>query len=665
LPCGYRHDIIDAFFRHSYSAFYFRLFISRRRTMRLKAFLFLLGLVSLPLPALGQTVDLARDRVPMTELAGPWRFHAGDSIAWSNPGFDDHDWSLLSTDLGWSEQGYKGYGGMAWYRLRVLVPAQHQSLGFYLPSVDESCEIFANGKLIGRIGSLPPDPKLVSAPRASFAIPDSTIIPGQPLLLAVRVWHWPAIAGSPGGGMYPAPRIGEASAISEWKSLQDREAIWGSTYYMMDFLANLLAALASLGLFALRPKEREYLWFGLNQAAWAGYQVAQLHYAFLKTPYIPWAIAATCLFALGLYTGLEFIRSLAGQRSKWLYWATILFVLAYMFGRFYLLFRPEAGSFEVEFLIGYTFGLVAMLFLGARAGNQDALLVMIPNVIQMLNEILYIVADNYHFAAWSQAIRRWEFGGIEWPFPVMIPSLIGDITTIAILIVLIRRFARSRRDEERLESEVEAARIVQQVLVPAEIPAIPGFRVESVYRPAGQVGGDFFQIIPISSGGALIAVGDVSGKGMPAAMTVSLLVGTFRTLAHYTQSPSEILAAMNQRMLARSKGGFTTCLLLKTEKDGTLTFANAGHIAPFVNGEELKVENGLPLGVSAESIYPESTIQLPSDAQLTVVTDGVVEARSKTGELFGFARTQGISRQPAGEIARAAQSFGRKTTSLS
>jgi serine phosphatase RsbU (regulator of sigma subunit) len=79
-----------------------------------------------------------------------------------------------------------------------------------------------------------------------------------------------------------------------------------------------------------------------------------------------------------------------------------------------------------------------------------------------------------------------------------------------------------------------------------------------------------------------------------------------------------------------------------------------------VNGEELKVENGLPLGLSAESIYPASTIQLQADAQLTVVTDGVVEARSKTGELFGFARTQGISRRPADEIARAAQSFGQE-----
>src|SRR6202012_896313 len=111
---------------------------------------------------------------------------------------------------------------------------------------------------------------------------------------------------------------------------------------------------------------------------------------------------------------------------------------------------------------------------------------------------------------------------------------------------------------------------------------IAGFALESVYKPAGQVGGDFFQIIPIANGGVLAAIGDVSGKGMPAAMTVSLLVGTLRTLVHYTQSPAEILSAMNQRMLARSSGGFTTCLVLRLDRDGAATVANAGHLAPYL-----------------------------------------------------------------------------------
>jgi serine phosphatase RsbU (regulator of sigma subunit) len=130
-------------------------------------------------------------------------------------------------------------------------------------------------------------------------------------------------------------------------------------------------------------------------------------------------------------------------------------------------------------------------------------------------------------------------------------------------------------------------------------------------------------------------------------------------LAHYTQRPGEILAAMNQRMLARSHGGFTTCLALRADADGTLTIANAGHIAPYRNGAEMAVENGLPLGLAEDTTYSESSFRLNENEQLTLVTDGVVEARGQNGELFGFVRTQAISKQPAEAIAQAAQDFGQ------
>ena len=202
-------------------------------------------------------------------------------------------------------------------------------------------------------------------------------------------------------------------------------------------------------------------------------------------------------------------------------------------------------------------------------------------------------------------------------------------------------------------------RAVQQVLIPDEIPSISSFRLQSVYQPCGEVGGDFFQILAAKNGGVLAVIGDVSGKGMPAAMTVSLLVGTIRTLAHYTQSPAEILKAMNQRMLGRSQGGFTTCLVLRADLDGTLTIANAGHIPPYLAGRELALESGLPLGLSDAEIYAESIFHLAPGEQLTLLTDGVVEAREKAGALFGFERTAALSTQPAQAIAAAAQAFGQ------
>jgi serine phosphatase RsbU (regulator of sigma subunit) len=256
-------------------------------------------------------------------------------------------------------------------------------------------------------------------------------------------------------------------------------------------------------------------------------------------------------------------------------------------------------------------------------------------------------------------MRRFLNEVIAWPVPVSAPALTGDFEMFAVLVILALSYARSRGDEERLESELEAARTVQQVLIADEIPSVPGFLVQTVYRPASHVGGDFFQVIPLPSGGVLVAIGDVSGKGMPAAMTVSLLVGTFRTLAHYTQSPGEILRAMNQRMLARSSGGFTTCLVLRCDADGKLTIANAGHLAPYVAGTELPLENGLPLGLAAKSTYAECCFQLAPDQQLTLLTDGVVEARDQTGALLGFDRSAALSTQPAEAIASAAQAFGQ------
>jgi hypothetical protein len=230
---------------------------------------------------------------------------------------------------------------------------------------------------------------------------------------------------------------------------------------------------------------------------------------------------------------------------------------------------------------------------------------------------------------------------------------------VATLVIFVRDLIEDRRQKQRLAAELEAARSVQQLLIPDEIPSVPGFILQSVYKPAGQVGGDFFQILAMKNGGVLVVIGDVSGKGMPAAMTVSLLVGTVQTLAHYTQNPGEILAAMNQRMLSRSHGGFTTCLVLRTDADGTLTIANAGHLAPYLGGKELALENGLPLGLSGETTYAESTFHLAYGLQLMLLTDGVVEARDKAGALFGFDRAAALSNQPAEAVAQAAQAFGR------
>jgi len=106
--------------------------------------------------------------------------------------------------------------------------------------------------------------------------------------------------------------------------------------------------------------------------------------------------------------------------------------------------------------------------------------------------------------------------------------------------------------------------------------------------------------------------------------------------------------------------GFITCLCLVLTASGELTLANAGHLAPYVNGEEMELDSGIPLGVVQETKYRETHSRLPLSARLTLLSDGVVEARSQSGELFGFDRTTRISRLPASEIASKAHEFGQQ-----
>jgi serine phosphatase RsbU (regulator of sigma subunit) len=131
-------------------------------------------------------------------------------------------------------------------------------------------------------------------------------------------------------------------------------------------------------------------------------------------------------------------------------------------------------------------------------------------------------------------------------------------------------------------------------------------------------------------------------------------------LAQENPSPSQILYRLNNQLATSSDGGFVTCICVRIAADGSLSVANAGHLAPYRNGEECELDSGLPLGIVANADYTETTLQLEPGDTLTLMSDGVVEAQAASGELFGFERTQAISHQSAEEIAAAAQQFGQQ-----
>ena len=615
------------------------------------------------------TFDFQRDREPIVSLNGVWRFHPGDDpdgkLGWAKPDFDDSSWPLLRSNTGWGEQGYKGHTGFAWYRFKVLLPDEHGPWAILLPRLLTSYQVFADTRLVGEFGGMPPHAEYVAGFDQIFALPPDLPSPGHAVTFAIRVWHWPLFPKGVSGGPTSSTRVGKLDALRTQQTYDAWGRFWSSSSGNVLMLMNLLAAFAGLFLFWMRPQDREYLWFGIYELL-TGLDHLVIDYArFHPTPgwVIFWLDAA--LSAASWFFFLLFIFTILKGRKNWLFWAAaaapVVTILGQLASRMGWIGLVQFDLIWALALVAYFCYILGLLYQKATRGVPDAQLMLIPVAFCYLCwlAVILLTALGGSGHTWVYHDFQWFFEVSRRPFPFSVNDLADMVMLIAVVAVLPLRFARSRRDEERLAGEMESARTVQQVLIPHEIPPVPGFAIHCVYKPAGQVGGDFFQVIPLESGGALIAVGDVSGKGMPAAMTVSLLVGTFRTLAHYTQRPSEILYSMNRRMLSRSQGGFTTCIVLRVAPQGAVTVANAGHLAPYLAGQEIVVENGFPLGITAEADYPEVTIQLPIGAQLTLCTDGVVEARARSGELFGFDRAAALSMQPAEVVAQRAQSFGQ------
>lgn len=280
---------------------------------------------------------------------------------------------------------------------------------------------------------------------------------------------------------------------------------------------------------------------------------------------------------------------------------------------------------------------------------------------------LIAAAFSLHFvvrATLSPGIQRFTgfrayiiLGGWKWQITTVTVTLMGFAT----LAIFVRDLIRDRREKQRMAAELEAGRAVQQLLVSdAAGRSFPGFQIEAAYRPFSEVGGDFFQILPLEDGDVVIAIGDVSGKGLAAGLTVSLLLGTLQATVEKNSTPSKILGALNRSLYGRNRGGFTTCLVLRASRDGNILLANAGHLPPYRSGIETPLESGFPLGITPHATYSDNEFQIGPSDQLTLLTDGVVEARDKRGELFGFERTAALSRDSAEAQIKAAQDFGQE-----
>jgi hypothetical protein len=613
-------------------------------------------------------------------LDGPWQFHLGDNPAWAGPDIDDatgHDgWEQLKADAPWGAQTHANTEGYGWYRRHIdltMAPGAPSDVALLIPAIDDLYELYWNGQPVGHLGSFPP--------RVDFqsAIPAQTygLGPVRSGVLAVRVYKAPFASNDDGtaGGFEGAPIVGSPQAIAVIKDSLDYK--WLRNQQSRFALTGLYGIVCLLSFFAwIRDRRQRLL---LWMAAYALMPTLELFLNGMRLQVSTILITFLVQFAIQLreisqWYVLIYLLQL-DDRPRLMRWIKIFAIgsqiagavdgsLGFFYGSMAkTTFQLTDGFLTFLILPGEAIPIVLVLLAVMRRRRLDSARWIVAS-IALLNDVTYAVSNisqqgerftHWPLAGWLQNAHVTVFGNT-----VGLQLMLRTALFVAIVYAVLRYAIEYRTRQNALEREYQNAREVQQVLVPDALPAVPGFTLASAYKPAREVGGDFFQILPMDGGGALVVIGDVSGKGMPAAMTVSLLVGTVRTLAHYTQSPGEILTAMNYRMLNRSAGGFTTCLVVRVDANGKLTIANAGHLAPYLNGHELAVHGGMPLGLEATRSYVESTFMLRADEQLTMLTDGVVEARNRQGELYGFDRTALIATHSADAIANLAREFGQE-----
>lgn len=610
----------------------------------------------------------AQNHEPVISLDGLWRFHAGDDPQWASPSFDDSTWALIRSDQSWTAQGFKVENGFAWYRFRAQAPSTSTPMAILLPAILTDYEVFADGVRIGGFGKMPPNGSLrFNQPFLYRVAPSSS---GATIQFAIRVWHHPIFATYLGGGpRYGGARLGDMSLLEQRLHLQQSDRLTGVVSFYAIGLLHAVISITVFGLFFYRRSEREYLWFAVVLLASALQSAFAIIDFILRFPLGIHDFLTETIGAIGISASLLFFsRVLDAKRT--LLWKVVLVIavldpLNVLLFVFRLTSPATSTSLRILFELPIEIYIFVMLCRSALAGNRNARLLFAPTVLLYGTSILGGVLLLCFQLGWAvsavTAINRWSV--TETPFPVSVQVFVQLIFVVALLAFLIRRFATSRAQEERLTADLEAARTIQQVLIPDGAPSISNLDIDCAYHPAQEVGGDFYQILtlPPSSAGlqpeVLIIVGDVAGKGLPAAMTVSLLIGALRSIVETTISPAEILAGLNRRLLGRGFG-FTTCLALRISPSGALIAANAGHLAPYLNGQELSLAPAFPLGLDANANYAEQRFHLAHQDRLTLLTDGVPEAGSGR-ELFGFDRTSELSSSPAPTIADAALRFGQ------
>ncbi len=622
-----------------------------------------LGAVITGLSLNAQSLDATGLREPV-RIGAAGVVQDGDDPAYARPDFVDSKWLPVDPKTRLREYFPHSHSSIVWRRIHVKVDPGQTGLALQAYDISRAFEIYVNGKELIASGQVDPYVAYTRDARLIAHIPEEQLRAGT-LVIAIRL-RAPLTAWTSA-----APGFKGATLIlGDESALRDKNLLSMIGENAVTVIADLLApgvGLVALALFLSQRQRREYLWIfvlGIIHAAILPLLVISINRNLPANWFILYEILLFATNAAMILMVRAFLRKPFG----WLLllctavgcFITYAFEIAYLYGALPYSF----AVFEV-IPIGIVFAVVLPILLirQLRRGDREAGILLIPFFFYSLGVYGFIGARLLQqIPPLRSAALRAEQLVFGIPLGIVTVGLreLGILIfyfSLAIIIVL--RSARMSRQQGILEGEMAAAREVQQVILPERVEAVPGFTVESVYQPAQQVGGDFFQVLPAGKGGLLLVIGDVAGKGLPAAMLVSVLVGAIRTATAYSQAPEEVLAQLNERLLGRTHGGFSTALAAHIDADGRVTIANAGHLSPYLNGREVELPGALPLGILSGARYETTGFNLPPGSRLTFYSDGVVEAQNQQGELFGFERGKATSTQPAAAIADAARQFGQ------
>jgi hypothetical protein len=629
-----------------------------------------------------------------------WRVGITSDAAASTPEFNDSGWAVRNAQASFAEipdeeetpgatnspstpstPGQKTNSRRyAWFRLHIQLAQNHgplallielpvsQITSFGLGAPGLNPDVFANGRKVQPEGPNGSDPELYQQVSRIYNLdlaPSDTS-----LTLALRTIYIPY-----GYGSYTSFFENRTLSLGNPTDLEHELTLWSNRNLferMPRLVYSILLAVLAIFLFALYFAQKghiEYLWLALHELVQAPIGFIELAGSSARLDILWYAALVLQLLFVSAYLFFEFIVVFLALRRRWYiaglrYTAPVLALAGPTLltvghggigrGAAAVVLLMAVLILVVLWVVGWAIFIFSTLIAATLKRNFEAGLFLIPLIFNLIGFVEPILTSaisdesdiTYHSPLTLQA----------GPVPIHFAAF-GDFTSILVIIIIIFfRFLRVQRDQERVSNELAAARTVQELLIPQEKLSTPGFEVDSIYDPANEVGGDFFHIQTVGLEGLIVVIGDVAGKGLKAAMNVSLLMGALRRTPE--RSPGKILESLN-RVLAGT-GSFTTCQALWFGINGEMVIANAGHLPPYLNSQEIGLRGELPLGVLADVSYEESRFYLHPGDRVLLLSDGVVEARQPSGELFGFDRVRRFSQQSAFYLAEAAKSFGQQ-----